>query len=373
MANNLTVTATHDYRAESIGVVDNVIFNTLEFAPLARFLDTQLSTSLGVTPDSNNDAIAVFMTSTSFSAAAWTTPLFNFHLEINGTSGADTITGSPSQNQIYGGSGADTLVGSDGGNDFTYHHGSEIMPGETVSGGAGFDEILVFPDSRSESFNFSGIALSSIEALRITNAFFSGVTTVRLNGSQIGTGAIDHVFVQLDVGGIALKVSDVLVNLSGVTFDSWHNAIDSITIIGTAGPNILYGSSERDKVIGKAGADILDGGPGKDVLTGGKGNDAFVFDTALGPTNVDRIADFTHLHDKINLDQSVFTALSAGNLPHSAFHVGRHAADSNDHIIYDQAHGKLYYDPDGAGGAHKVLFATLSHSPELTTADFFIF
>jgi Ca2+-binding RTX toxin-like protein len=55
--------------------------------------------------------------------------------------------------------------------------------------------------------------------------------------------------------------------------------------------------------------------------------------------------------DKIALDDAVFTGLTAGALPDSAFHIGRFAGDADDRILYEAETGMLFYDPDGTGPA----------------------
>jgi serralysin len=52
------------------------------------------------------------------------------------------------------------------------------------------------------------------------------------------------------------------------------------------------------------------------------------------------------------------------------FRLGLKAADANDFLIYDKAHGQLYYDRDGNGAAAQVLFADLKDGVTLTVGDF---
>ena len=105
-------------------------------------------------------------------------------------------------------------------------------------------------------------------------------------------------------------------------------------------------------------------------MTGGGGRDAFVFDSALGTNNVDRITDFSG-SDTIRLSHVIFAAVGA-TLDATEFHAGARAADGDDHIIYDRATGTLSYDPDGAGGAAEVTFAVLAKGLKLSHADFVI-
>ncbi len=110
------------------------------------------------------------------------------------------------------------------------------------------------------------------------------------------------------------------------------------------------------------------------MLTGGAGADSFVFDTALGPTNVDQISDFTAGADKIKLENAIFTALtSTGALAAGAFQLGSAASEADDRVVYNQSTGALLYDADGSGAAAAVQFATLTSKPAVTASDFLVF
>jgi Ca2+-binding RTX toxin-like protein len=129
-----------------------------------------------------------------------------------------------------------------------------------------------------------------------------------------------------------------------------------------------------DTLTGNDAGNRLDGGLGADVLRGGGGADSFVFDTALGGSNVDTIADFLGSEDRILLDRDIFSALSGdGALDPLAFLLGSTAADAGDRILYDQASGSLYYDADGSGAEAAQLFAQLTAGTALTADDFLVF
>lgn len=148
---------------------------------------------------------------------------------------------------------------------------------------------------------------------------------------------------------------------------------DTNTVIGNNGHNYLRGFDGDDKLLGLGGNDVLIGGAGKNQLIGGAGNDAFVFESSLGPTNVDHIRDFNVADDHIRLENSVFTALTTtGVLDASAFAIGPAATTPDQHIIYDPAAGRLSYDADGSGAGEAVLFATLSRNLPLTNVDFLV-
>jgi phospholipase/lecithinase/hemolysin len=140
---------------------------------------------------------------------------------------------------------------------------------------------------------------------------------------------------------------------------------------GTASIN-LTGNGIVQSIIGNAGNNIINGKGGSDALWGLGGNDTFVFDTALGSTNVDRIYDFNPATDSIRVDDAFFRGLTLGALSAGAFATGSAATQADDRIIYDSTTGKLYFDPEGAGGAAQVQFATLNVGLGVTSADFFV-
>ena len=130
------------------------------------------------------------------------------------------------------------------------------------------------------------------------------------------------------------------------------------------------GNSLANGVTGSSLDNILDGWSGMDTLFGGGGADTFVFSTKLGPTNVDTIWDFATGVDKIQLNASVFSGLTAGGLSEEAFHIGLAAHDADDRIIYDSASGALFFDRDGSGDRYgQIQFATLNDHPGLNFSD----
>jgi hypothetical protein len=139
------------------------------------------------------------------------------------------------------------------------------------------------------------------------------------------------------------------------------------TAKGDALANVLKGGIGNDKLYGKGG---------NDTLTGGSGADSFFFDTKLNKsTNVDKITDFSHSqHDLFKLDNAIFAKLGhTGALNSAYFRVGTKAVDANDYIVYDRAHGKLYYDADGSHTAYGLVqFAVLPNHPALTAGDFVV-
>ncbi|RAZ92507.1 calcium-binding protein [Mesorhizobium hawassense] len=134
----------------------------------------------------------------------------------------------------------------------------------------------------------------------------------------------------------------------------------------------LTGNEFGQTIIGNNGDNKINGGGGSDLLKGYGGHDAFVFSTALGPNNIDRIADFNVFQDKIYLDHTIFAGLQKGALSASNFHIGPAAHDANDHIIYNSATGALSFDSDGIGGHAQTQFASLAPHLHLGESSFLI-
>jgi Ca2+-binding RTX toxin-like protein len=243
-------------------------------------------------------------------------------------------------------------------------------------GGEGFDTLFV---TTGGTRNLSNVTFESVEALDMSGG--DGANhTVTLSALQLGndqlsnaltvagsTGARD--VININGGGVA--------NLAFWTLESWQ-ARDVININGTGAvdrftgarlSDVLTGLGGADRLNGGAGADTLRGGAGKDQLTGGAGNDKFVFNVAATAANADTVLDFRHGQDKINLENSVFSGLTAGTLTSAAFFKGANAHDANDRVIYNPADGKLYFDNDGNGAHAKVLIATLDDHLNVTASD----
>jgi len=157
MSNGLTVLATHDYRFESIGVLDDVHFNTIEPEPTAIFKPSQLSTGLFVKGDGHYDHLEVRLGSQiNFSAAGWEFDAWSGNVLIDGNAADNRIAGSAGCNSIFGrngndrlngGAADDTLYGGDGDDVLKGGTGKDNLSGgrgnDVLTGGRG-DELFVF-------------------------------------------------------------------------------------------------------------------------------------------------------------------------------------------------------------------------------------
>jgi len=133
--------------------------------------------------------------------------------DINGTAGADSLSGTIKAEKLYGLAGNDTFAGTGG--------------ADRIDGGADFDTVSY---------------AASLEGVTVDLA--------------AGTGA----------GGDA--ESDTLLAIEGLR----GSAFDDV-LTGSVGQDDLRGGAGNDRIVGGANDDVIEGGAGADILIGGAGND----------------------------------------------------------------------------------------------------
>jgi Ca2+-binding RTX toxin-like protein len=254
------------------------------------------------------------------------------------------LDGNGFDNVLFGWDGNDQLLGGGGSDQFNGGGGDDY-----IDGGAG-------ADAMGGSFGNDDFIIGDLG------------DTIHESAGQ-GT---DRALVTVDHTLAAnVEIGAIVTGASGITLTG--NA-DSNTLFGNSGDDTLNGGGGNDAFSAGAGNDRVAGGDGNDSLTGGADADTFVFDTALNAvTNVDVISDFVAGFDRIELSRTIFDQLSAGDpLPAGEFVAGTAAADGDDHIIYDDATGRLWYDADGSGGGAQVLFARVAAGTGLSNLDFLV-
>jgi Ca2+-binding RTX toxin-like protein len=261
---------------------------------------------------------------------------------VIGGSGNDHVDGREGNDVLYGGSGNDTDLHCDEGNDRAF-------------GGAGDDANISGSDGNDTLFGDAGN--DEINGDSGNDSLFGGTG----NDSMYGGGG--HDTLTGGAGNDSMFASGENDRLFGGTGDD--------TLNGGSDEDSLVGGTGNDLVEGSSGRDTLFGGAGTDTLDGGSDQDQFVFNTALGATNIDLVDGFSITNDTVMLDNDIFTAAGPiGTLTTGRFHIGAAAGDAGDRIIYDSITGALYYDSDGTGGAAQVQFATMPTLLLLTAADF---
>lgn len=300
---------------------------------------------------------------------------------LTGSRYADTLVGDAQNNILTGGSGGDLLQGGGGRDTASY-------------AGASKGVVANLADSTANTNDAAGDRYDSIECLvgtahedaltgnQYANTISGGEGNDKLDGGSgndiliggagadrlIGGAGVDTASYQDAAGGIIANLGDASLNTGDAKGDT-YSAIENL--VGSGYADTLKGNSGDNNLNGGDGDDKLYGGNGNDVLIGGAGKDMFVFHTALSPTNIDTIEDFSAADDTIRLDDDIFTMIGkVGSLSSDAFYSGTKAHDASDRIIYDKVTGKLWYDADGTGKGVAIEFAQLDKGLIITADDF---
>jgi Ca2+-binding RTX toxin-like protein len=257
-----------------------------------------------------------------------------------GTSGNDNVFGA--YDLMYG----------DGGDDILTSNYSNSNVDVVISGGDGDDRLDLDDASDSDGLLFGDSGSDTIDGGSESDHLFGGSGNDLLTG---WTGSFDYLY-----GGSGND------KIYGFWFSGHPEEANDVT-------DYLFGGVGNDRLFGNYGGDDLHGGTGRDILTGGPGDDEFWFDTKPNATtNVDKVKDFNSADDIFSLGSSTFDELPVGPLAPGAFRTAKKAIDGDDHLIYDQAEGLLYFDPDGKGGDPQVLLARLVNHAAVSYVDFYV-
>ena len=311
---------------------------------------------------------------------------------LHGLAGDDRLFGHDGDDKLYGGDGADCLIGGEGRDTASYWGataGVEVYLAHTIdnkgeAAGDWYESIEVIDGSR-----FNDI----IEGGKFANTFWGDDGNDLLKG-KVGNDTLsggngdDKLYGGADAdhlnGGAGRDTasywdaaSGVEVHLGNTSANKGEAAGDSYVSIevvdGSRYNDILVGDAGSNIFWGDAGNDALNGGAGADILGGGAGSDTFIFNTALGSSNVDTINDFSVAGgDFIQLSTSVFSIDMFGDtLASHQFTKGSAATSSAHRIVYNTTTGELFYDADGAGGMAQIKFANIGKDLALR-ADMFL-
>ncbi|MFZ4859317.1 MAG: VCBS domain-containing protein [Desulfuromonadaceae bacterium] len=306
---------------------------------------------------------------------------------VSANSGSDTITGienvigsslsgsnlygNASANTFTGGVGNDILVGNGGNDTLIGGAGNDLINGgsgnDTMSGGDGDDTFSGL--MTGDDYMDGGAGIDTLDYSSVTN---SVTVTLAIQTQPVGGTAGNDTIIGIEnVTGSTLYANYLYGNsvANSLTGGSGNDTLvgngGNDTLFGGAGNDTINGGSGNDSLNGGDGIDTLNGGIGSDVLNGGAGNDIFLFNSALGATNIDTLSDFTSGQEVIQLSVSIFGALGAAS---SIIDVSE-----SDKLIYNSTTGALSYDADGAGSGAAVQFAIIgsgSHPGALLDSDF---
>ncbi|WP_394889482.1 beta strand repeat-containing protein [Mesorhizobium sp. AaZ16] len=295
----------------------------------------------------------------------------------------NTITGNAGNNAIDGRGGVDNMTGGNG-NDTYFVDNLADNVFEANGAGTGIDTVL-------HSVNFS-VATQFVENMVMTGAgninaignnLNNTITGNNGNNGIDGRGGADSMSGGLGNDTYYIdNAGDQVFEANGAGTDLVFTSvsksfaaqfIENITLSG-AGNITTTGNGLNNIIVGNNGNNAFSAREGNDTITGNGGNDIFVFNTALGATNVDTITDYNVAADTFHLDNAIFTALGLGVLAAGAFRINVTGAaqDADDRIIYESDSGRVWYDSNGNAAGGNFLFADLAGGLALTNNDFLV-
>ncbi len=173
---------------------------------------------------------------------------------FRGGPGADPFNGGPGNDTFLGGGGADQLFGAGGNDDFIFVTAAQFTaPGRVVSGGDGFDRLLLRRGMTLDDAAFTGVG--GVEFLRLFGTDAFSLTF----GAQAALAFGPSLVVRMDPAA-----ADLFLDASALPAGTALN---------------LRRTGGNDTILGGAGDDRINVGGGADVVSGGAGNDTFVFNS----------------------------------------------------------------------------------------------
>lgn len=221
-----------------------------------------------------------------------------------------------------------------------------------------------------------------IDVLDVTQT--PSLASVKLTKAFAGQADKDVVTVKYDKTGLFLDTGDIS-DGNAVRLDGTGQVLLSAkgAVVNAAGSRAIdvVGGMGADAIKGGSGADRINGGGGRDTLRGGDGNDAFVFTRAAGSASADVISDFGNSRgndDRFEIDGGVWGGVKDGWLASDQFKLVSapklwQGVDGNDRVLYDRAHGDVWFDRDGSGKTYGMIkIAEVADHADLTYRDFLI-
>jgi Ca2+-binding RTX toxin-like protein len=305
-------------------------------------------------------------------------------IKLTGNEFSNNITGNRGDNAINGGGGADTMTGGAGNDTYQIDNTGDVVNelannaivtpfSFTLQPGASIEILRTYGSATTTPINLTGN-----EGFQIIFGNAAANTLDGRGGSDRMTGndGDDRYFIDNagdEVVEFTNQGTDTVIAATSYSLAA-GSAVEILRTFGSATLTAinLFGNELANNVQGNNGPNLLAGRAGNDIIFTGGDTDAIRFDTALSPSNIDTIVDFSVVLDTIQLDDAVFAGLPTGTLAAGAFRIGAAAQDADDRILYDGASGSLRFDPDGSGGGGASVFAVLSTGLALTNNDFVV-
>lgn len=285
-----------------------------------------------------------------------------------GNAAAQTLNGGDGDDVLRGGLGADTLMGEAGDDEFIVYAG-DVVAGETIDGGAGFNTLSTWGGDISNATITNvqklGVHLNTIKltAAQLTSfqdiEAYDGPVTITAAAAGVymlpyrfaigvfnfvGSSGADYFY----GNSLSQSVSggdgnDYIANAQTLYGGNGDDTLDALyvagsTLYGDAGNDVLHGGPNADNMFGGVGDDwligasgtdsalstdsmdggegndALQGGLGSDLLIGGAGTDRFIYLSTADSTTVqaDNIFDFVEGVDKIDVTGLGFGGVTTG-------------------------------------------------------------
>ncbi len=286
---SLVVTA--DFRSSLLTSLEKLSFeggNRHTVLVNSSQIGSGLSSALAVNGGTGQNAIGITMNTASLNLGGWTFSNWgsNDGLTINGTSAAETVTGTSQIDYFKLGTGMDSIFAGAGDDKMDV---GTVTTGSTFDGGTGTDTIFATADW----VDLTTSNITSIEKLTFRGSGEGETHTVAVEADQFAANGLSF---QLKVDGMTGDVNYLTVfmknqqsiNLSQVTSidagaDTRGQIIgdnDAELIGGTAMNDTITGNGGNDDLNGYDGNDTIVGGTGDDIMRGGKGSDTYFLDSA---------------------------------------------------------------------------------------------
>ncbi len=301
-----------------------------------------------------------------------------FSDDITTNGGNDTVKVAGGRDVVHLGAGVDTLVLDWSG------YGYGVSSSQDARNGQGHSGNFNTAYGDTNRVDFTGVDKFDLTLTGQADNVTTGAGNDRINGGggvDVMTGMAGNDIYLVDTAADRVVEStgggsDKVLTTVSYTLEAGQR-IERLETTNSSGSTAidLTGNEFANTLIGNAGANRLDGKGGNDTLVSGNGDDVFVFSTALGAGNVDRIIGFSTASDTIELENTeIFTTLlTEGELAQGAFRNGAVAMDSSDRILFNSATGTLSYDADGNLAGAAIEFAVLTNLVgTLTYRDFVI-
>jgi Ca2+-binding RTX toxin-like protein len=240
---------------------------------------------------------------------------------MNGGSGNDSLIGGVGADRLTGGSGNDTMTGG-ADSDWYYVDSALDVVVEAIGGGT--------DDRIYTSVSYTLGAGQEVE--RVYAYTSTAVTAVDLTGNELAN-----------------------------------------YMVGNAGSNALIGGLGNDTLFGGSGDDTITGGSGVDLINGGTGSDRFVYsaiaDSGVTSASRDKISDFVHLTDRIDVSAIDASAAAGGDQAFTFIGSAAFTAEGQVRAVQAGAHTVLEFNTTGASAAEMMIQLNTVTAVTLTAAD----